>query len=186
LLNFLNLLHLLALFFLHFNFLYLLLLFRFHFDLLLLGLLQTVGKVLVSVWVPGPDIAAETAALAAAESAVDEVRQAGWVYVLEQFLLVAAAQDVDLLLGLVVDPHLHDGPDAREEEWRVEDEHAPQDLRVVVLRHFRGRLHELVGRTRLRQLDVLEVQDGAGLRHPRLVASVLPSLLSAGWEDGFE
>jgi hypothetical protein len=105
---------------------------------------------------------------------------------LEQFLLIPTAKDVYLLPSLIINPHLDHCPNAGEEEGGVDDEHAAQHLRVVVLRHLGSRLHELVSGTSLGELDVLQVQDAACVGNASINARLLEALLRASVEDGGE
>lgn len=117
---------------------------------------------------------------------VKKIWQISRVDVFEQFLLISTSKYVYLLPSLIINPHLDDGPDAREEEGGVDDEHAAQHLRVVVLRHLCSWLHELVGSIGLAQLDVLQVQDAACMSDPSINTSLLQALPRAGIEDGGE
>lgn len=95
------------------------------FNLLGLLLLETVRVDLVAVRIPGALVDGEAIpASALAGASIEEVGEVFGVDVLEQLLLVAGAEDLNFLLGLVVDPHLDDSPDPCEEHGGVDDEHA--------------------------------------------------------------
>lgn len=80
---------------------------------------------------------------------------------LQKLLLVAAAEDVDLLHGDGVDPALDGAPDGGEAPGGVDDEQLAEALRVVVLRHVGGRLEVTVHGGGLAETDALKVHDGA-------------------------
>jgi cellulose synthase/poly-beta-1,6-N-acetylglucosamine synthase-like glycosyltransferase len=75
---------------------------------------QTIRIELFSIWIPRPRIGAKASSQTPTLSAINEIGQISWVNMLQQFLLIAAAQNVYLLSGLIIDPHLDDGPDASE------------------------------------------------------------------------
>lgn len=80
---------------------------------------------LLAIRIPGPLVDGEAvSASALAGTTVEEVGEIFGIYVLQQLFLVAATEDLDFLLGLVVDPHLDDSPDPREEHGGVYDKHA--------------------------------------------------------------
>ena len=80
------------------------------------------AEYLLGVGVPGTHVVHQLRAVGLA--AVEEVGQVLGVHVVEQLLLVAAADDLDLVGGLLVEEGLEDHPHAREQEGRVDDEHA--------------------------------------------------------------
>ncbi|ROW07387.1 hypothetical protein VMCG_03873 [Cytospora schulzeri] len=141
------------------------------------GLLLPLGGLGELGVLPGADVA-EHAAAGALAAAAKDLGQALGGDVLEQLLLVAAAQDVDLLHGDGVDPALDGGPDGREAPGRVDDEELAEALRVVVLGHVGGLLQVAVDRGRLGQAHALEVHDGAA----RL--EQVASLAGAGGQAG--
>lgn len=109
---------------------------------------------------PWADVA-EHAAAGALAGAAEGLGQGLGGDVLQQLLLVAAAEDVDLLHGDGVDPALDGAPDGGEAPGGVDDEQLAETLRVVVLRHVGGRLEVPVDRGGLAEADALEVHDGA-------------------------
>lgn len=160
------------------NFLYLLALIG-----VILGLSEAMREKFLALRVPRSDIVPKASAFAFALASVQKIRQVLRIDILQEFLLVPASQDVDLLLGLIIDPHTYHCPDSREQKWSVEDEHVPQDLRVVVLCHFRGGLDELVRSTGVAQLDVLHIKDRASLHHLIRIASLPFPLFRASIKD---
>ena len=88
-------------------------------------LLETMRVDFVAIGIPGALVDGKAiSASALAGAPIEEVRQVFGIDVLEQLFLVAAAEDLNFFLGLVVDPHLDDGPDPREEHGGVYDKHA--------------------------------------------------------------
>jgi hypothetical protein len=78
-----------------------------------------------------------------------------------ELLLVAGAQDVDLLHGDGVQPSLDGAPGAAEAPGRVDQVHASEALRVVVLRHGGGLLDVGVDLRDLGNAHALQVHDCA-------------------------
>lgn len=106
-------------------------------------------------------LVAELTAAGALASTTESLGQAVGGNVLEQLLLVTAAENVDLLNRDGVDPALDDGPDSGETPWGVDDEQLAQTLGVVVLGHVGGRLQVAVHGGGLAQTNALEVHDRA-------------------------
>lgn len=94
------------------------------------------GEVFLALRIPRTDIVAQTSALAFTRATVQEIRQVFSIYVLQKVLAIATAENLYLLLCLIVDPHPDDGPNASEEERRIEDEHIAEYFGIVILGHF--------------------------------------------------
>lgn len=116
------------------------------------------GVLRVGPWANVAELAALAGALA---RAAEGLGQGLGGDVLQQLLLVAAAEDVDLLHGDGVDPTLDGAPDGGEAPGGVDDEQLAETLGVVVLRHVGGRLEVAVNGGGLAEADALEVHDGA-------------------------
>lgn len=82
--------------------------------------------------VPGAGVG-EGAAADALAGAAEVLGQVLGGDVLGELLLVVFAEDVDLLLGSLVEPGLDERPDGGEEVRSVDDEHVAHGLGVVVL-----------------------------------------------------
>ena len=82
-------------------------------------------------------------------------------HLLEQVLLVRAAQDVDLLHRDGVEPGLNHVPHAAEAPGRVDQVQAAEALGVVVLAERADLLDVAKDRGRLHEADALEVHDAA-------------------------
>lgn len=75
---------------------------------------QTVREVFLALRIPRTDIVAQTSALAFTRASVQKIRQIFSIYVLQEILAVATAENLYFLFSFIVDPHLDDGPNASE------------------------------------------------------------------------
>jgi hypothetical protein len=83
-----------------------------------------VREKLLTLRVPRTHVDGKTiASLALAQSPVNKIGKVLGVNILQQLFLVPTAQNLYLLLSLLVNPHLHDGPNASKQKRSVDDKH---------------------------------------------------------------
>lgn len=103
---------------------------------------------------------ASTGALA---STAKKNGQVGRIDILEDLVLVVAAENDNLLDSDLVQEGLDHAPDRGEHHGGVDDVHLAHHLGVVVLGNGRGTLDEAKGVGELANGDTLEVENGAAL-----------------------